>query len=821
MSAQGAEPVRFGAADALHSSGSLGLAAPRAMRSSVGYYDREGRFLYATPALAADFGMTPDQLIGRTWYEIGVPPESVSSLEAIRREVLETGKPATARASLQINGTRRETEFTIKPTAGPNGSIVGTVVTARDSGERRFPSRGASRMGRTYHILSAIDQVILRTQDPTVILEEACRIAAGVGGFELAWVGLLDPDTKHVRLAYNSGRDEGLLSTITVTAGDEASGNGVVGTSIRENRSVIVQDVRTDPRMAYWKDFFEQLGYRTAGGFPLRVSGKPIGALVLYSAQSSHFDAAEAHLFEQVAEDLSNALTAIEAARSIAAAQTALARSEKRYRDLFDLNPHPLAVVDLETFGFLAVNNAAVSDYGYSRDEFLAMTVLDLEPPEEAAEMVAAMSRVLAGGGFRTSGPWHQILKDGSIIRMEVSAHDIDFDGRPARLLLAIDVTQRDALQAQLAEATRLEAMGHLAGGIAHDFNNLLTAVNGYSDILIGELGDDPRAEAAREIRRAGTRATDLTRQVLAFARKQEAVPRAIDVNAVVAGVGQMLRRLIGEHIRLGTRLADEPVIVCMDPGQLEQVLVNLAVNARDAMPSGGSVEITVEQVAEATAVGRGWVGPAVLLTVADSGLGMDETTLERAFEPFFTTKAVGQGTGLGLATVYGIVKQSSGQIWAESAIGQGTRIRVLLPRIDAKPEPIAGEHRPVAASASKGVILAVEDDPSVRGFVISTLERSGYRVMVAATPAEAFALADGLPDRIDLLLTDIVMPGENGHDLADRLLASRPTLRVLLVSGYDVDPIGTDDERLRFLAKPFDRGQLLAAVERALVGGD
>jgi hypothetical protein len=814
MSAKGAEPAT-GGADTPRPGTSPAAAAP-AMRSRVGYYDRQGRFLYATPALAARFGMTPDQLIGRTWYEIGVPPENVSALEAIRRQVLETGTPATAKASLAIQGTHRETEFAIKPTVGPDGSIVGTVVTARDPGERRFPSRGASRLDRTYQILSAIDQVIFRTQDPTVILAEACRIAAGIGGFELAWVALLDAETLHTRLAYNSGRDEGLLPTITVTAKDDPSGYGVVGTSIRENRTVIVQDVRTDPRMAYWKGFFDQLGYRTAAAVPLRVSGKPIGALVLYSARSSRFDALEAHLFEQVAQDISNALTSIETARSIAEAQAALAQSERRYRTLFDVNPHPLAVIDVETLRFLAVNDAAVSDYGYSREEFLALTMRDVTAPEEVSAAAAAISRVLPDGSFRTSGPWRQVVKDGSTIRVEVSAHDIDFDGRAARLLLAIDVTERERLQDQLAEATRLEAMGHLAGGIAHDFNNLLTAVNGYSDILIGELGDDPRAESAREIRRAGARATELTRQVLAFARRQDSAPRPIDVNSVVGNVSQMLRRLIGEHIRLATRLSASPAVACVDPGQLEQVLVNLAVNARDAMPSGGSLEIAVEEIADGASLDRGGEGPSVLLTVADSGTGMDEATLERVFEPFFTTKPVGQGTGLGLATVYGIVRQANGQTWAESKLGKGTRICVLLPRLDATPEPLSGELRSAPASANRAVILAVEDDPSVRTFVTSTLERAGYRVLVAGTPSEAVALSDGLSDRIDLLLTDVVMPGENGHDLAERLLATRPGLRVLMMSGYDVEPIPTD-ERLTFLAKPFDRGLLLDAVERAL----
>ena len=258
-------------------------------------------------------------------------------------------------------------------------------------------------------------------------------------------------------------------------------------------------------------------------------------------------------------------------------------------------------------------------------------------------------------------------------------------------MIAALDVTERRRLEAQLAEATRMEAMGHLAGGIAHDFNNLLTAVNGYAELLVAGLGDSPMAEDAREIRRAGARAAELTRQVLAFASRQVLAPRPVDVNEVVGGVGQMLRRLIGEQIKLVMKPDREPAVVMADPGQLEQVLVNLAINARDAMPEGGTLQIGVNQVAEAAELGAGSVsGRAVLLTVTDTGVGMDAETLAHAFEPFFTTKQVGAGTGLGLATVYGIVRQSKGEIWAESAAGAGTTVSVLLRRVEARPEPLA-----------------------------------------------------------------------------------------------------------------------------------
>ena len=390
------------------------------------------------------------------------------------------------------------------------------------------------------------------------------------------------------------------------------------------------------------------------------------------------------------------------------------------------------------------------------------------------------------GEPFRPPGLWRQRRKDGTLLEVEITAHDIDFMGRKARLVSAIDVTERRRLEAQLAEATRMEAMGHLAGGIAHDFNNLLTAILGNAELLGAGLGDSPMAEDAREIRLAGARAAELTRQVLAFASRQVLAPRPVDLNEVVGGVGQMLRRLIGEQIKLVLTPDREPAVVMADPGQLEQVLVNLAINARDAMPEGGTLEIGVKQVAEAAELGAGSVsGRAVLLTVADTGVGMDAETLAHAFEPFFTTKQVGAGTGLGLATVYGIVRQSNGEIWAESAAGAGTTVSVLLRRVEARPEPLPRPVPVVPETVAAATILVVEDEPAVRALVVSTLERAGYRVMVAASPAEAVALTEGLDAPIDLLLTDLIMPGGNGQALAERLLQKRPSMRVMLMSGY------------------------------------
>jgi nitrogen-specific signal transduction histidine kinase len=400
---------------------------------------------------------------------------------------------------------------------------------------------------------------------------------------------------------------------------------------------------------------------------------------------------------------------------------------------------------------------------------------------------------------------------------VEVAGREIEFEGRRARVSLITDVTERRQLEARLRDAAKIEAVGQLAGGIAHDFNNVLAAVIGYADLLVDELGVDPRADDAREIGRAGRRAADMTRQLLAFARRQVLVARPVDLNEVVAGVVPMLSRLIGEDVALTTNLAPSPAIVVVDPGQLEQVLVNLAVNARDAMPHGGQLHVSVGLQKPSQRRRHHLSGPAVLLTVTDTGTGMSKETLSHVFEPFFTTKA-SHGTGLGLATVHGIVSQSGGEIWVDSSAGKGTTFSVLLPQSDREAVPTVVTARHAPRGMLSATILVVEDDPDVRRFVVRTLEQEHYTVLVAGSPAQAEALAaSGEP--IDLVLTDLVMPGGSGAELAQRLLARFPEMRVLYMSGYDPEPSLrlTPEQMAGFLAKPFGPEDLTARVREAL----
>ncbi len=389
--------------------------------------------------------------------------------------------------------------------------------------------------------------------------------------------------------------------------------------------------------------------------------------------------------------------------------------------------------------------------------------------------------------------------------------------------ILSTDVTERRRLEEQLRQAQKMEAIGLLAGGVAHDFNNLLSVILSYCDMLALDLDPaDPKSGDVEEIRKAGARAADLTRQLLAFSRQQVLQPKTLEVNAVVEGMAKMIRRLVGEDIQLSLRLAPRGMVKC-DPGQLEQVIMNLVVNARDAMPDGGKLAIEVDDVTLDAAYVKAHPGSAagrhVLLAVRDSGVGMDAATQSRIFEPFFTTKGVGKGTGLGLSTVYGIVQQSGGSIAIDSRPGKGSVFEVYLPWSD-EPADVATPAPVMAPHPNTETVLLVEDEGQVRGLLVAILERAGYRVLVSAGADEAIEVSRKVPGAIDLLLTDLVMPGLNGRELAKRLAAKRPATKVIFMSGYTGEAIGRHgvfEAGVAFVQKPITPAALLARVRDVL----
>ncbi len=489
------------------------------------------------------------------------------------------------------------------------------------------------------------------------------------------------------------------------------------------------------------------------------------------------------------------------------------AEAEQRLRSFIENALDILYAHDLDG-NITSWNRAGERLLGYTRHETVGMNIAQIVAPEQLALAREMTARKRAGKG-PTTYELEVLAKDGRRVPLEINSRLVSCEGKPARVEgIARDLSPRLRLEAQLRQAQKMEAIGRLAGGVAHDFNNLLTVINGCCELLLGMLqGQDAAHSLTSQILEAGERAASLTRQLLAYSRRQVLQPAVLDLNALIRGVEKLLRRVLGEDVLLETDYCLEPLTVRVDPGPMEQAVMNLAVNARDAMPQGGRLTIRTHAVAAPE-------GPWAGLEVADTGVGMDGDTKARIFEPFFTTKEVGKGTGLGLSMVQGFVAQSGGRVEVDSEQGIGTTFRIRLPRIAVAQADGTGSGETAPIPCGVETVLVVEDEDGVRRLACAVLESLGYRVIQAANPAEALRLCAEYPNLVDLLITDVVMPGAGGRFLAEQLQARQPRLRVLYVSGYTDDAVvrhGVSQAEVQFLAKPFTRRALAEKVRAVL----
>jgi len=514
---------------------------------------------------------------------------------------------------------------------------------------------------------------------------------------------------------------------------------------------------------------------------------------------------------------------------------------EESFFEAFHANPAPMVVSDEERLRRLLQNsNDIVSVFnergvrtflagpsekilGYAPCELVGAGAFDHVHPDDRPRVEGIFRSGIGLPGEVRRAEYRFRHKDGSWIMMETIGANLLHDPVVHGIVLnSRDITERSRLQEQLQQSMKMEAVGRLAGGVAHDFNNLLTAISGNVELARLELSNSNQIDDyLTEIRRAAKSAASLTRQLLSFSHRQVIEPRLINLDELVDETRTMLARLLGEDIDLQVGLTPDLGSVRIDPGQFEQVLVNLAVNARDAMPQGGRLAIETSNVDVAASCAKDQIsaGSYVLLSVSDSGHGMSLDVKRRLFEPFFTTKPKGRGTGLGLATTFGIVRQAGGSIEVESEPGKGATFRIYLPRVSGLSEGVSDPLEDGDVLGNETVLL-VEDDAGVRGLTFNMLGRLGYDVMQARNGEEALALADGHPRGIHLLLTDVVMPGINGRDLAERLLRLRPQTKVLFTSGYNEDVIlhhGIVDHQVNFLGKPFTMHALARKLRAVL----
>jgi two-component system, cell cycle sensor histidine kinase and response regulator CckA len=730
-------------------------------------FDRDLRVTVWNPAMEEMLGLTADLVLGRRLVDASSEAVAVDQ-ERVVVEVLETGHSQWREFALPSSPGRREgwARALYEPHRDAGGRIVGVVASIRDI----TPKHAGEAMLRdqavfVQELLNAIPTPITaKDRDGRVLV---CNDAYAFGNYGLPRdqvVGKTNRElgqrdaamhAEHDRKAMRSGVPE-------VYEADRYMADGTV------RRHVVIKA-------------------------PIRSASGEITGTV-----TADQDITERHAAEQ-----------------------ALRRSEERFRTLFDFASDAIFIHGVGG-SFVEVNRTACQRLGYSRDELLAMSPTDIDAPE-FAPLVAEREAVLEREGTSFFETAH-IRKDGTVIPVEVSATIIDLGGDPAVLSIARDVgerrraeAERNELQEQLASAQKMEAIGRLAGGVAHDFNNLLTAIRGFAEL---HLADHPPGDAGRadvlEIERAADRATQLTAGLLAFARRAEAHAMKVDLPAIVRDTMALLRRLVGEDVVIRLDADSNVPLVLVDPVQIEQVLLNLAANARDAMPAGGTLVIAVKPATLTKAFVKSHAGARtghyVLLEVSDTGVGMDETTRAHIFEPFFTTKRSGEGTGLGLASVYGIVKVADGYIDVRSRPGHGSVFRAYFPAVEgAKP---SAEVAPSAVDAHRGAnetILLVEDEPAVRQFAQRVLQERGYRVHAYGDPAAALEAATRDLGSYDALVSDIVMPSMSGPALAERILAARPDLPVLFMSGYEAGAL--PEGAPKPLAKPFTARDLAVAV--------
>jgi PAS domain S-box-containing protein len=675
------------------------------------------------------------------------------------------------------------------------------------------------RLNRELRAISECHQIMVRAENEQSLLDDICRAICDDAGYGMAWVGCAENGgAKIIRPIAWAGTGVGDPDqAIPTWATDELRLCGPSERSLLNGETVCVQDIATGPDGSSWRANALRHGYRSSIMLSLKdESPQPFGVLGIFSTEPNAFNEEEIRLLEELAGDLAFGLTVLRARAGRQKAE----REREQFHKFFLASADVMCITDPDGI-FLKTNPSCQEILGYSESELISKPLVDFIHPEDRQrtldEMASQMKR-----GHALAFENRFLCKDGSFKWLSWRAINDKAEG--ITYATARDVTLQKRAEEQLRQSQKMEAVGQLAGGVAHDFNNILTAIIGFSNLAKRKMAPaDPQLAFIEQVLASADRAAHLTQGLLAFSRKQVLVPRAVDLNAIMKSVESLLRRLIGEDIELVVQLPDETLIMMADAGQIEQVLMNLATNARDAMPRGGRLAITTE----AKVLGKDFVnahgfgnpGRYCLITVSDSGIGMDEATRTKIFDPFFTTKEQGKGTGLGLSIVYGIIKQHDGAINVYSEPGKGTTFRIYLPLIGATVEDNQSEQDADPLGGTETILLA-EDDKDVRSLTSTVLRGFGYHVIEAVNGLDALAKYQAQAKEIDLLILDVIMPKMSGRDAYDTLRALNPGLKALFMSGYTADALSTKGlfaEGAYFLPKPMSPTELLRKVRAIL----
>jgi len=791
---------------------------------AVSYSD--GRLEFFNRAFCELTGYSREELDKINWIETLTPPEWRTIEAGILAEIAHRDKPVRFEKEYRRkDGSQVPVELLVHTIRDASGAIRYYYAFITDISERKRSEEKIRHLNAVLRALRDVNHLITQEKDRNRLLHRVCEILTETRGYRSAWIGMRDPADGLLALA-----ESGIGRKFDVLRADLVRGRwpACCLKAADEPGIVIMRDIENDCRDCPLSPVHRETA--TLAG-TLRHADRHYGCLIVALPTAMADDAEEQSLFAELLEDIGFALHHIENEEERERAADALRDSEARYRTLFEGSADGILIADLETNKLRYANPAICRFLGYSEPELTKIGVEDIHPKDDLPSIMKNfMDQVLGKKTLVRDLPC--LRKDGSVVFADVNAATITIDGRACMVGFFRDIAERrraeeehEKLQAQLTQAQKMEAVGRLAGGVAHDFNNILSVIIGFTQLALDKVRPgDPLRDDLNEIFTAAGRSRDIIRQLLAFARKEAITPEVLDLNRAVAGMLKILKKLIGEDINLIWRPGKGLWPVLMDPSQLDQILANLCVNARDAIADVGKITIETSSVTideEYCAAHEGAApGDFVLLAVSDDGCGMDQDILDKIFEPFFTTKSVGKGTGLGLPTVYGIVRQNNGFINVYSEPGQGTTFRIYLPRHrdDKIKQPHQADGQPVKGSGE--TVLVVEDELSILKLVERILTGFNYKVLLAQSPEKALKLAQSSSGGIDLLLTDVVMPEMNGRELAERVKQFHPGIKVMFMSGYTADVIahrGVLEKGCHFIQKPFTANGLAAKIRHAL----
>ena len=781
----------------------------------------DGSIAFISSNISA-FGYTPEEFYSSAelWFSI-THPDDAASVKAGFKSLMEDGTPFNEEYRVRARDGRwvwvhdRATSTYVRDGQRYADGVF-TDISARKSAEMRI-----ERLNRLYSVLSKIDEAIVRIRGEQSLYASACRIAVESGGFSQAMVVMAEDGAAAPSIAacFGDKADDGSASCRCM----ESEGCPAIE-AIKAGKSVVYNDIATEAPQCEWATVMLGHGYLSVVSFPIIVAGRAIGAFSLLASEAGFFDEDQLRLIESVATDISFAVESMKTERQAASAEAGRMELQKRYEGLVNNLAVGIYRETPDKAGrFIEVNAALVKMLGApSKEDLMAR-----DPSAffiDRAERERILARVMQEGFVKgeeaamMSLDGHQFWASVTAVMKRDDKGVIYIDG------IMEDVTERRKLEEQLRHSQKLEAVGQLAGGIAHDFNNILTAIIGYGNLLLMKKGSDEFVRNYSEhILTLSEKATALTQGMLSFSRKQVMNLVPFDINDLVRRAAKILERVIGEDIKLHAEVEDRELIVRIDPSQIEQVLMNLLSNARDAMPSGGVIEIRTDQVRLGREYeerhGYGTSGDYACITVSDTGEGMDEATRERIFEPFFTTKEVGKGTGLGLSIVYGIIMQHEGFIDVYSEPGTGTTFRVYLPLSHEGLE--AGSFSaPEESVGGTETILLAEDDTEVRTITTSMLTEFGYTVIEALDGNEAVEKFAEKRDTIKLVILDMIMPKKNGKEAYDAISAMAPGTKVIFMSGYASEMMkvkGILDTGMDFMTKPVSPRDFLMKIREVL----